>query len=249
MILAAVRRSVAPVFRAARFSHALLWLLAAVTPALGASPTEPGREPLLFVPVPGPEGAAAYVAYGDGFRLWLEAGEAVLAFSGESVVRMRPEGVHAPPAGVGRSPLPGPAERFDDVPGAATADLYGYASVRYRVDPARFAEVHFPGLYPHVDLVHYGAARQPSFDFVLRPGADARVVRYRLEGAGTLRIDASGDLLMTVDGQTIRQPAPRAYQTIDGRLVRVDCRYVLDGDTVSYALGTYDLTRVLVVSC
>lgn len=198
-----------------------------------------GRLPFHFTPSRGQSGAdVLYEARGDGYTVFLTADAAVLTISGApgAVVRMEWEGAGPGPVIEPRSPLPG--------------EVYYLAGdeVAWATDLSAFGEVHYRDVYPGVDVVYYGTDRRMlGLDFVLRPGADPGAIRYRLHGAEALALDADGDLLLTVAGRTIRQRAPTAYQTVDGVRVPVASRYVLSGNEVSFDVGAYDASRVLVI--
>ena len=62
-----------------------------------------------------------------------------------------------------------------------------------------------------------------------------------------MQVNAAGDLVLHSIRGNIVQHAPQAYQTIEGMRQVVASRYVLSGDQVGFAVGTYDLSRTLVI--
>jgi len=58
--------------------------------------------------------------------------------------------------------------------------------------------VKYAGIYPGVDLVFYGNQRRLEYDFVVAPGADAKAIRLKIDGARKMRINSRGDLVLSV---------------------------------------------------
>lgn len=176
-----------------------------------------------------------FVAYGDGYALSLQRGRAEL-ISGKTHVATVLAGVKGSARAEGESQLPGVVnylkanERSGWITGVPT-----YSRVRYRA------------VYPGVDLVYYGNSGKLEYDFVVAPGADAHAINLRYEGARSLRLDASGDLIVDTAGGDLRQHRPVVYQEIDGARHEIAGNYVLRGKAVRFALAEYDRTRELVI--
>ena len=75
-----------------------------------------------------------------------------------------------------------------------------------------FSRVRYQQVYPGVDLIYYGRQGQLENDFELAAGADPKVISWRLEGADQIRLDSTGDLILTLGGSEVRLQQPRAYQ-------------------------------------
>ncbi|HEY0170769.1 MAG TPA: SBBP repeat-containing protein, partial [Pyrinomonadaceae bacterium] len=209
-----------------------------------------GRLPLRFEPNVGQaEPGVDFISRGDGYGLFLKGSEAVLALRravgvrGESrrtsVLRMRLVGANAAREGVGVGELPGKVNY-----------MRGSDPAAWRTGVASFSGVEYRGVYEGIDLVYYGNQRQLEYDFRLAPGADARRIRLAFEGQTSLRVDASGDIVLrAAGGGEVRQHKPYAYQEgVDGRRVEVASRYVLKGrGRVGFEVGAYDPARPLVI--
>jgi len=104
-----------------------------------------------------------------------------------------------------------------------------------------YAQVRVRGVYHGIDLVYHGREGTLEYDWLLRPGADARAIRLAVAGARGLRLDPQGALLIATAVGTLRQERPVAYQTVRGHRIGVTVRYVLWGrDRVGLRLGRYD---------
>jgi hypothetical protein len=87
---------------------------------------------------------------------------------------------------------------------------------------------------------------------VVAPQADPKRIQLQFAGAQEVRLDASGDLLVRVQGQELKWRKPSVYQQ-DGtgkRSIAANFRLekLPDGQTsVRFALGRYDSARSLVI--
>ena len=110
-----------------------------------------------------------------------------------------------------------------------------------------FAKVKYSAAYPGVDLVYYGNGRELEYDFIVAPGADARVIGMSVTGATSLRLLPDGALAVDLEGWEVRWRRPVAYQQTGGSRREVECRYKLSGATVRFELGDYDPRKTLVI--
>jgi all-beta uncharacterized protein/beta-propeller repeat-containing protein len=131
----------------------------------------------------------------------------------------------------------------DDLLRSKTNLFLGSDPHRWRSAIANYGRLQVRGLYPGIDLVYYGNAGELEYDLRMRPGADPRQVRLRLQGDNA-RLNRDGSLV----AELIQKP-PVAYQ-IDqnGARVPVASRYRRNRDgSYGFALGAYDHRRELVI--
>ena len=115
-----------------------------------------------------------------------------------------------------------------------------------RISPLS-ARVRYQQVYPGVDLIYYGRQGRLENDFEVTAGTNPKVISWRLEGAERIRVDSTGDLVLTVGGSEVRLQQPRAYQ-LDGEQQReIPIRYRVHGQKVSFALGKYNRHQKLVI--
>jgi hypothetical protein len=223
--------------------------------------------PLSFEPNHGQaDSHVRFLSQGPGYTLFLKSNEAVLVLPATNRARktggigespsamvMRLVGANSASQIVGLEELDGKSNYFiGNDPSKWLTNLPNYAKVRY-------GEV-----YPGVDLVYYGSQQRIEYDFVVAPGSDPRAIRLafeRTDGELTngeyrtapLRINRSGDLLVSLHGSEIRLHKPIAYQlstaTNDGNTKHlIEAHYVLrPNGQVGIRLGPYDDTRALVI--
>lgn len=132
------------------------------------------------------------------------------------------------------------------LPGRANY-LLGNDPGGWRTGVPLFAKARVRELYPGIDLVYYGSHQRLEYDFEVAPHADPAVIRIQFSGPDDIRVDAQGDLLFRLGGETLCQPRPVLYQTIAGVRRQIVGSYWLEGDTVTFVIGEYDRARPLVI--
>jgi len=176
-----------------------------------------------------------------------------------SFVRMKAVGANPNPRVVGLDHLPGVTNYF-----------IGNDPAKWKTNVAGYAKVKYEGVYPGIDLVYYdnGEGRL-EYDFIVAPGADPKQIALSIEDAQNVEVDSSGDLVISAATGTIRKPAPKVYQEIDGKRREITAGYrlldprhsslgtrhssldprhsLLDPRLVAFALGAYDLNKPLVI--
>jgi hypothetical protein len=111
-----------------------------------------------------------------------------------------------------------------------------------------FARIAQRNVYAGIDLFYYGNQRQLEYDFVVAPRADYGLIRLRFEGANSVRIDGAGDLLLQVNGGSIKHRKPVVYQEAEGGRREVAGSYVIFGkNEVGFRVGEYDASLPLVI--
>jgi hypothetical protein len=233
------------------------------------SPESYGRIPLSFEANKGQaDGPVDFLARGAGYALFLKPSEATLVLSRRrAAAPPQLSGEDAPVASndaealsanareeskVLRMTLVGAdadaaAEGADELAGKVNY-LVGDDPAKWRTGVPTFERVRYASVYPGIDLVYYGNQRQLEYDFLVAPGADARAVSLRFDGADRIELDAAGDLLLTLGESVVRQPKPFVYQEVAGARRAVEGGYAIASDgRVGFALGEYDAALPLVI--
>jgi len=218
-----------------------------------------GRVPLHFESNQG-RGAEAikYWARGQGYGIYVADGEVLFTLNrvvGQAGQRLRPAGsaraAQSNPFSVLRMKLIGANTvaqiTSEDMLPTKVHHFSGNDPAKWRTNVATFGRVRCREVYRGVDLLLYGNQQQLEYDFVVSPGANPKRIRFRIDGATRLEIDAQGDLVLhTADGH-LKQRRPVAYQTINGVRKEVEARYRLAGREVRFQLGRYDQRHALVI--
>jgi hypothetical protein len=243
------------------------------------------RLPLSFEPNEGQaDGAVRFVSRGPGYTLFLTGTEAVLQLRNadfglrnanhrgfETGVRNPHSALRIPhspaPSAVqlrlrllGANPKP-EVRGLDELPGKSNYFI-GNDPSKWRTNVPNYAKVEYREVYPGINLVHYGNGGQLEHDFVVSPGADPSAIRFAIEGADKLELDAQGDLVLHAGGSEARLRKPVVYQETGGLRQEVAGGFVLRGQSairnlsrwsrepqseIAFQVGSYDPSQPLVI--
>ncbi|MCX6835174.1 MAG: SBBP repeat-containing protein, partial [candidate division Zixibacteria bacterium] len=105
----------------------------------------------------------------------------------------------------------------------------------------------YEDVYPGINLKYYGNGKQMEYDFVVSPGADPSQIHVRYDGAGSVRVDANGRLVVQTQWGEVTEEVPIIYQLTNGERHLIEGEYILQGDnTFGFAL-TEDYDRELAI--
>ncbi len=104
-------------------------------------------------------------------------------------------------------------------------------------------------VYAGIDVQVYAAGGHLKYDWIVQPGSDPRTIRLQIDGAEwSLKKSTEGiEVCIETSLQKIIEKQPVAYQIIGGRMVDVECNYVMREGMLSYAVGTYNHDYTLVI--
>jgi hypothetical protein len=231
-------------------------LLAASTsrPVVSTTSVAPGRHaadvPLSFEANQGQsDSRVKFLARGHGYTLFLTTSETVLFLTpaahvergpsqpSHAVVRLRLIDANRNATVEGLDPLPARSHYF-----------VGRDPQRWRTGIPHYARVRLRDVYPGIDQVFHSARGQLEYDLVVAPGADSSRIAVDFDGIDSVRVNQTGDLILTAGGAEIRQHAPEVYQEIDGARRAVAAKYVMRrAHQVGFEIGAYDVARPLVI--
>lgn len=221
-----------------------------------------GRLPLSFEANEGQiDQAVKFLSRGQGYDLFLTNTEAVLALrkprpmrlakdsqppttpaAGEvregSVLRLKMIGANAAAKVEGRDELPGKVNYFS-----------GSDPEKWHRNIPTYRQVYYRDIYPGIDIVYYGNQRELEYDFVVAPGADPKVIKFRLEGANKISLDEkTGSLLLALEHGEVRLNKPFIYQhTAQGNRSEVKGNYAIKGNEISFKVRGFDSRKPLVI--
>lgn len=127
---------------------------------------------------------------------------------------------------------------------SSTTDLFlGNNPAKWRSEVPNYGRLQVSDLYRGIDLVYYGNQGELEYDLTVKPHADPRNIRLRLDGTRA-RVDRDGNLVAG-----LIQKHPVAYQIApDGARVPVASRYHKNADgSYGFVLGNYDHDGDLVI--
>jgi hypothetical protein len=189
-----------------------------------------GTAPLRFEPA-ADDGSSQFIARGPRFRYSFAGNEATFQTRGKQV-RLQFQGA-----------APGATIEAIEKLSSTTGLFLGNNPSKWRPEIPNYSRLQVRDLYQGIDLVYYGNEDQLEYDLTVKPGADPRSIRLRLDGSRA-RVDRDGNLVAG-----LIQKRPVAYQvSADGSRVPVESRYRRNADgTYGFVLGKYDRDRELVI--
>lgn len=219
--------------------------------ALPAAAQAPAQNALSLVPLffeenKGQSDAAVkFSARAANYNMHLSATEAVMVLPAQKfsptkspvVVRMKLKGAYAGAKAAGLGVLPG-----------RTSYMFGSDQSKWQIGVRQYAKVKFTSVYPGIDVVYYANKGNIEHDFIVAPGANPGRILMGFDGAKSLRLDGRGHLIVGVRGGDLTFTAPTLYQTVGGKRVPVQGRFMLVGDKhVRFVVGDYLKDRTLVI--
>ncbi len=143
--------------------------------------------------------------------------------------------------------------------GSETNYFLGNDRAKWRTHVQHFAKASATNVLPGVDIVAYGNSEGFEYDLRVGPGVDPRDLHLEIAADGAarsenIRLDASGDLLITLDGQELRMKKPAIYeewaaaasQPIKRKQIVGGYELAADG-SVAFHLGPHDPGATLVL--
>ncbi len=103
----------------------------------------------------------------------------------------------------------------------------------------QFRKLFYNQLYPGIDLMYADKADQLELDFQIEAGFNHSDIKFKLEGAQDIRVDALGRLLVRTNGGEIIFDKPMAQQ--EGK--PLTATWVFDGQWVSLQIKNASLDR------
>jgi len=226
-------------------------VLSAVAPGAEQVPAAYGQIPLSFEANQGQTAAEVnFLSRGNGYALFLTPTEAVLSLhrsgSGPSQNAVSvPTDVLSMQL-IGGNPV-ATATGLDQQAGTSNY-LIGDNPNQWQTNIANYGKVEYDGVYPGVNLVYYGNQQQLEYDFVVAPGSNPGAIKLGFQGAGSVTLDAQGDLVLHTSGGDVVEHAPAVYQQTAGGRQAVSGNFVLEGnDRVGFQVGAYDTSEPLVI--
>jgi photosystem II stability/assembly factor-like uncharacterized protein len=222
-----------------------------------------GKLPLSFEINKGQiDNSVKFLSHGVGYDLFLTATEAVLSVQKPrapqidklkrpalanaspeasvregTVLRLKLLGANATPQVEGQEELPGKVNYFT-----------GNDPEKWRRNISTYRKVYFKDTYPGIDVVYYGNQRELEYDFVVAAGADPKLIRFSVEGADRIRLEKSGNLVLTLSHGEMRLNKPVIYQlTENGSRREVKGAYVITGNEVKFKVERFDSRKRLII--
>ena len=108
--------------------------------------------------------------------------------------------------------------------------------------------VRYRGIYPATDLKVYGTSGAVEYDWVVQPGGDPGLIRFKYEASGGARLSAEGDLVVSTAFGDLVHHRPVCYQDASGGRRSVPAAFKDIGEgAFGFEVGAYDPGLPLVI--
>ncbi|MES2798746.1 MAG: PKD domain-containing protein [Bacteroidota bacterium] len=125
--------------------------------------------------------------------------------------------------------------------------LIGNDASKWKSNIYSYAQVELVNYFDGINLLLEGKNEQLRYTFKIFPNHDPSIIQKKIIGANKLSIDENGDLLISHSFGVIRESKPIAWTEKEGKKTSVDCAFSLENDKLSFELGNYDKTALLVI--
>ncbi len=106
----------------------------------------------------------------------------------------------------------------------------------------------FKDIYKNIDLKVYGNEKQVEYDWIVKPGADPKVISFKYEQVSHTRIDREGNLVVVTKFGESMHKKPASYQVIDGKRIAVQSTFKKVGDnTYGFKVKKYNRDFALII--
>jgi len=138
------------------------------------------------------------------------------------------------------------AEEQDELPGYFNYYL-GSDSTKWSSHVKRFQNINFQDVYEGIDLRILGKSKSIKYQFELQPHANPDLISWHYHDSLQLTLDTSGNLITHHLLGRIYESQPFAFQSINGHLIEVQCKYILNGNRLQFQLGNYNSDYGLII--
>lgn len=118
---------------------------------------------------------------------------------------------------------------------------------KWASDVHGYDEVVMHDFYNGVDFKVSGKGDEMKYEFIVAPTFDPNIIKINYAGQKSINVDKKGNLVISTELGKIMEQKPYAYQWINGKQQEVKCSFQLEGDNLTFKLGSYDQNQMLVI--
>lgn len=123
---------------------------------------------------------------------------------------------------------------------------YGKNPENWATGVKGYYHLQLPNVWNGVDIKLYNSPQGLKYDFVIQPGTLVKTIQLQYKGAEAMLLQ-NGKLYIKTTVNTLVEEIPEAYQYIGDKKIKVDCRYVLNNNNLSFETGNYNPNYPLVI--
>lgn len=110
-----------------------------------------------------------------------------------------------------------------------------------------YSEAVVSDIYDDVDVRYYFDAGRLRYDFIVHPGADVSQICMRAEGTSDISVNEKGELVIPTRFGPVTQAKLFTFQNVNGAKQEVSSRFVVNGNTIRFSVGTFDTQNDLII--
>jgi uncharacterized protein (AIM24 family) len=107
----------------------------------------------------------------------------------------------------------------------------------------KYSRIVYENIYDRIDLEYLSSNGRLKYNFIVHPGGRVGDIRMRYTGAGTVTLSDEGRLELSTPAGSSEEERPYTYQ----RSGEVACEFALQGDEVSFDVGSFDTAQDLII--
>ena len=141
----------------------------------------------------------------------------------------------------------GTVEADDALPSVSNY-LVGQETSHWILGVPNYGRVAYRQIYSGIDLIFHGNDGHLEHDFQVAPHADPRRIRFSIDSAQKLSLDAFGNIEILLGGGKLVFRKPIAYQVVPNGHKPVECAFVVNREgSVRFQVGPYDRSSELII--
>jgi gliding motility-associated-like protein len=122
----------------------------------------------------------------------------------------------------------------------------GNDSTKWMGNCRLFQTVTYKNIYPGIDVKYYSDAGNLKYEFIVHPGSDPSKIVMKFDGLEKISVKNNELILKTSVGE-VKELYPYTYQFDGTAQKKVDCKYVLTGNTVRFAVKNFSNKSTLII--
>jgi hypothetical protein len=111
------------------------------------------------------------------------------------------------------------------------------------LDVKSFGTITYKNLYSGIDLKYYSSEGSLKYDYIVKPGADYKIIQFKVEGAQRITKNNDGSITLCTPIGNISEGKPKVYQ--EGR--QIEASWKVNDNVLSFDVGDYDKRKKLVI--
>ena len=201
--------------------------------------TSYGKLPLYFEENTGQADAhVKYLSNSGNLNVFLTSTDAVVVFN-----KKEPENVRLELIGANTEPEISGLGIFS----GKCNYLIGNNPEKWHRNISLYSKVKYKQVYPGIDMLYHGNQSRLEYDFIVSPGADPKLIQINFDGAQSIKLDKSGDLVVRLQNGDIIFNSPVIFQGTAQNKKSIPGHYIVDGNTAGFEIGDYDRSKELII--